>query len=191
MMDREAALRLLAKHRTDEIVVRGWTEWDHIDPSERNFIGVRAMGHHGGFALGLAMAQPEHRFICLEGDGGILMNLGILVTIASANPGNLVLIILNNGAYEITGGQPVPGVGKVRLAEIARGAGITRAYELRTLAEFEGSIAELLRASGPIFVDLHVGARMMPMAGTYPQPIRSLRDRYRKVLQETPTSLTP
>ncbi len=31
MMDREAALRLLAKHRTSDIVVRGWTEWDHID----------------------------------------------------------------------------------------------------------------------------------------------------------------
>jgi hypothetical protein len=26
-------------HRTNEIVVHGWTEWDHIDPSERNFIG--------------------------------------------------------------------------------------------------------------------------------------------------------
>jgi sulfopyruvate decarboxylase subunit beta len=191
MMDREAALRLLAKHRTNEIIVRGWTEWDHIDPSERNFIGVRAMGHHGGFALGLAMAQPGHRFICLEGDGGILMNLGILVTIANANPGNLILVILNNGAYEITGGQPVPGVGKAQLAEIARGAGITRAYELRTMADLEGSIAEILRAPGPIFVDLHVGPRTMPMAGTYPQPMRSLRDRYRKVLQETPASPAP
>ena len=101
-MNREAALRLLAKHRTNEFVVRGWTEWDHIDPSERNFIGVRAMGHHGGFALGLALARPDHTFICFEGDGGILMNLGILVTIANANPRNLIVIILNNGAYEIT-----------------------------------------------------------------------------------------
>jgi thiamine pyrophosphate-dependent acetolactate synthase large subunit-like protein len=188
MMDREAALGLLAKHRTNEIVVRGWTEWDHIDPSERNFIGVRAMGHHGGFALGLALAQPDHRFICFEGDGGILMNLGMLVTIANANPRNLILIILNNGAYEITGGQPVPGVGKSRLAEVARGAGITRAYELRTLADLERSIEPILRESGPTFVDLHVGPRLMPMAGTYPQPIRSLRDRYLKVLYETPMS---
>jgi hypothetical protein len=68
MIDRQAALRLLAKHRTDEIVMRGWTEWDHIGPSERNFIGVCAIGHHGEFALGLALAQPDHTFICFEGD---------------------------------------------------------------------------------------------------------------------------
>jgi phosphonopyruvate decarboxylase len=184
MMDREAALRLLAKHRTKEIVVRGWTEWDHIAPSERNFIGVRAMGHHGGFALGLALARPEHKFICLEGDGGLLMNLGLLVTIAQANPPNLILIVLNNGCYEITGGQPVPGAGKARLVDIARGAGLHRVYELQTLADLEGSVSEILHATGPIFVDLHVGPRRMPMAGSYPQPIRSLRERYLKVLNE-------
>lgn len=186
MMNREAALRLLAKHRTNEFVVRGWTEWDHIDPSERNFIGVRAMGHHGGFALGLALARPDHTFICFEGDGGILMNLGSLVTIANANPRNLIVIILNNGAYEITGGQPVPGVGKSHLVDIARGAGITHAYELQTLAALEHSVTEILHQPGPTFVDLHVGPRLMPMAGSYPQPIRSLRDQYIKVLNETP-----
>jgi thiamine pyrophosphate-dependent acetolactate synthase large subunit-like protein len=116
------------------------------------------------------------------------MNLGILVTIANANPRNLILMILNNGAYEITGGQPVPGVGKSRLAEIARGAGIAHAYELTTLADLERSVEEILRESGPTFVDLHVGPRLMPMAGTYPQPGRALRDRYLKILQETPTS---
>jgi thiamine pyrophosphate-dependent acetolactate synthase large subunit-like protein len=186
MMDREAALRLLAKHRTTEIVVRGWTEWDHIDPSDRNFIGVRAMGHHGGFALGLALARPDHKFICFEGDGGILMNLGLLVTIAHANPANLILVVLNNGCYEITGGQPVPGVNKARLAEIARGAGIARAYELKTLDELERAIGDILREPGPTFVDLHVGPRRLPMALTYPQPIRALRERYLKVLNEAP-----
>jgi len=188
MMDREAALRLLAKHRTGEIVVRGWTEWDHIDPSERNFIGVRAMGHHGGFALGLALARPDHKFICFEGDGGILMNLGILVTIAHMSPPNLILVVLNNGCYEITGGQPVPGVGKARLADIARGAGITQAFELTTLRDLERSVEDIYREQGPIFVDLHVGQRTMPMAGNYPQPIRSVRDRYLKVLNEAPAS---
>jgi thiamine pyrophosphate-dependent acetolactate synthase large subunit-like protein len=188
MMDREAALRLLAKHRTGEIVVRGWTEWDHIDPSERNFIGVRAMGHHGGFALGLALARPDHKFICFEGDGGILMNLGILVTIAHMSPPNLILVVLNNGCYEITGGQPVPGVGKARLADIARGAGITQAFELTTLRDLERSVEDIYREKGPIFVDVHVGQRTMPMAGSYPQPIRSLRDRYLKVLNEAPAS---
>ncbi len=188
MMDREAALRLLAKHRTTEIVVRGWTEWDNIAPSDRNFIGVRAMGHHGGFALGLALARPEHKFICFEGDGGILMNLGILVTIAHASPSNLILVVLNNGCYEITGGQPVPGAQTARLVDIARGAGINRVYELKTLEDLERAIGEIFQEPGPMFVDLHVGPRHMPMAGTYPQPIRSLRERYLKVLNEATAS---
>jgi hypothetical protein len=26
-------------HHSNKTVVRGWTEWEHIDPSERNCIG--------------------------------------------------------------------------------------------------------------------------------------------------------
>jgi hypothetical protein len=59
----------------------------------------------------------------------------------------------------------------------ARGAGITRAYELQTLAALEGAISDILHELGPTCVDLQVGPRLMPMAGSYPpadsRPARS------------------
>ena len=55
------------------------------------------------------MAQPERRVIVCNGDGSMLMNLGSLVTIAAQAPRNLVVIVLDNGVYEVTGAQPVPG----------------------------------------------------------------------------------
>jgi thiamine pyrophosphate-dependent acetolactate synthase large subunit-like protein len=62
--------------------------------------------------------------------------------------------------------KAVPGVGKARLADIARGAGIARAYELQTLADLERSLADILQEPGPTVVDLHVGPRLMLMSGS-------------------------
>jgi hypothetical protein len=55
-------------------------------------------------------------------------------------------------------------------------SGHPRADELQTLVGLEGVVSDILHEQGPTFVDLHVGPRLMPMAGSYPQPIRALRD---------------
>jgi thiamine pyrophosphate-dependent acetolactate synthase large subunit-like protein len=55
----------------------------------------------------------------------LLMNLGTLMTIGS-NPTNLFLIVLDNGTYEVTGGRPTAGSGRVDYASIVRAAGIYR-----------------------------------------------------------------
>ena len=67
------------------------------------------MGHAADFALGLAIAQPERRVLCINGDGSTLMSLGVLVTLAQRPAPNLTLVITENGTYEVTGSQPVPG----------------------------------------------------------------------------------
>ena len=41
------------------------------------------------------------------------MNLGCLVTLA-ANPADVYLLVLDNGLYEVTGGQPHAGAGTYR-----------------------------------------------------------------------------
>ena len=57
--------------------------------------------------------------ICLNGDGSMLMCLGTLATIAQSGVRNLVLFVLQNGTYEITGNQPVPGSDTIDYAAIA------------------------------------------------------------------------
>ncbi len=92
MMKRDACLQVLARHRTDEIVVAVYQaaqEWLHISPSDLNYTFTGAMGQGSSHALGIALGRPDKRVVVLDGDGSLLMNLGTLVTIAHAAPRNL------------------------------------------------------------------------------------------------------
>jgi thiamine pyrophosphate-dependent acetolactate synthase large subunit-like protein len=73
---------------------------------ERCLYNMGAMGSILPITLGMAIAQEQTMFIGIEGDGSILMNLGSLVTLKRYGKRNICLIILDNGIYESTGGQP-------------------------------------------------------------------------------------
>src|SRR5580658_11166433 len=108
-----AALDVLAKRRADEIVVTTMgsaREWPKHSQHALDFQYLpSAMGHAPMLALGLALAQPQREVVCFNGDGCMLMGLGSLVTIAASAARNLTLIVLENGIYEVTGGQPTAG----------------------------------------------------------------------------------
>ena len=74
----------------------------------QNFYMLGSMGLAFPIALGVALAQPKRRVFALEGDGSLLMQLGCLSTIATLAPKNLTMILMDNGIYQITGGQPTP-----------------------------------------------------------------------------------
>ena len=117
-----------------------------------------AMGQAPGLGLGLALAQPGRGVIVVNGDGCTLMNLGCLVTLAD-NPADVYLLILDNGLYEVTGGQPTPGRGRIDFAAVARGAGIGRVYAFDDLAAWRAGAAEALTGPGPVVVWLKVEGR--------------------------------
>jgi len=57
MMKRDECFKVLARHRTNEIVVavyKAAQEWIHISPSELNYTFTGAMGQGSSHALGLA-----------------------------------------------------------------------------------------------------------------------------------------
>jgi sulfopyruvate decarboxylase subunit beta len=159
MMRRDECLRVLARHHTDEIVVPVYLacfDWIAIKPEAPNFIAIGAMGQAGPHALGLALGLPERRIIVLDGDGSLLMNLGTLVTIASAAPTNLLHFVCENGSYEANGGHPIPGRGVVSFAAMARAAGYREVHEFSDLAGFDAALPALLAAAGPVFATLKI-----------------------------------
>ena len=113
------------------------------------------MGLDSSHALGLALGGPDRRIICLQGYGGLLMNLGRLVTIAAAAPKNLVHLVVQNGTYEANGGHAIPNP-KINFATAARAAGYPHAHEFSNLAIFEQQAGQVLRQEGPVFATLHV-----------------------------------
>ena len=116
-----------------------------------NFAMLGSMGLAVPIALGVALAQPRHRVIALEGDGSLLMNLGCLATVASAAPPNLIIVIWDNAAYQITGGQPSATAGATDLVAVARGAGLAQAAWVTGEDEFAAAIARALHEDGPHF----------------------------------------
>jgi TPP-dependent trihydroxycyclohexane-1,2-dione (THcHDO) dehydratase len=135
MMKRDACLKVLARHRTDEIgvaVYQAAQEWLHISPSDLNYTFTGAMGQGSSHALGIALGRPDKRVVVLDGDGSLLMNLGTLVTIARAAPRNLVHCLCQNGTYETNGAVNIPGRGRVSFPGLAREAGYPKRIRLIT-----------------------------------------------------------
>jgi len=153
-------LRIFQSHRGNAIVVpgRGGRHWAQIStqPNRDVPLGDPAMGGHASFALGLALARPGDKVVLFDSEGDLLMNLGILPTVAEQAPANVYYFMLDNECYATTGGQPVPNAKNVAYDVIARGAGYPRAFAFDKLDDFAGSIATILAEPGPVFVALKV-----------------------------------
>lgn len=162
MLTMAQLLAPLARRRTDEVVVTTMSAvrpWGRLSSHDLDFgSGDSAMGHAADLALGIALAQPRRRVICVNGDGSMAMSLGTLLTIVEAGAPNLALIVVENGTYEITGHQTVPGARSADLADMARAAGFRAAWPVEDAASWEARVEDVLSAPGPLFV----GARVEP-----------------------------
>ena len=154
------AIRAIQAQRNDALVVYTMSPvryWEAVtDAPDLDLPIFGGMGKASSVGLGLALAQPDKKVMVMEGDGGLLMNLGTLVTIAGQQPANLIFFAFDDGVYNTTGGQPVPGDGRHNLAGIARESGIAESYEYDNLEDFATALPDLLRKNGPVFVSLKV-----------------------------------
>jgi len=66
-----------------------------------------AMGSGLAAALGVAERCPDHNVTAILGDGELLMGANVLWSMAGLAPQNLLVLILHDGRYAITGGQPL------------------------------------------------------------------------------------
>ena len=153
-------LKIFQQHRGNAIVIpgRGGRHWVNIsDKPERDVpLGDPAMGGHASFALGLASAQPDETIVLFDSEGDVLMNLGVLPTIAEQEPKNFYHFLLDNECYATTGGQPVPNAKNIAYDVIARGAGYPHTFAFDNLEDFSNNIEAILNLPGPVFVAMKV-----------------------------------
>ena len=113
-------------------------------------------------AFGLAMALPQRKVLALDSDGNLLLNLGVLGTIANENPTNLTVLVMDNGNY-LGSHKKEPGMrtatgGKMKLQEVAKGCGIASAHLIQDVAAFRETIQMALKSDGPHFICAQVEA---------------------------------
>ena len=186
-MKRADCLKMLAKYRTDELVLTAWQSsaiWERLSPSKYNFPSVRTMGECSTFSLGLALARPDKRIVVLEGDGSLCMNLASLVTIAMAGPPNFYQFIMHNKMYETTGGQTLPNIDRLDLAMVARGAGISNVHRYGDLDALDRELPGVLKEKGPVFVLLDIETDETHVSGKQFGKVRSRDTFFNKQFRE-------
>lgn len=109
--------------------------WAAMHHRPENFYFEDAMGLALPLALGLAIAQPDRPVVVVEGDGAVLMHMGALVTVGAVAPGNLTVLLIQNGVHAASGGQALTN-SNLDLAALARSAGIARAQNVTTPEAF-------------------------------------------------------
>ncbi|TWI74992.1 thiamine pyrophosphate-dependent enzyme [Bradyrhizobium huanghuaihaiense] len=172
--------RLIAKLKHEEAVIGGIgnTNFDLWAAGHRpqNFYMLGSMGLAFPIALGVALAQPGRRVFALEGDGSLLMQLGALSTIAALKPKNLIMIVMDNGIYQITGAQPTPAAGVADIVGIATASGLVRSSWAADEEDFERLVDEAMSADEPSLIAVRIDDK--PGVGTTRRDPVQIRERF-------------
>jgi len=156
-MNRLEATRLVVRAAGDAPIVAslGHPAYDLFAAGDRpqNFYTWGSMGVASSIGLGLALAKPASRVFVVDGDGALLMNLGSLATIGLLQPPNLVVVVMDNGEYATTGGQPTPTLRGADL-ELAARAMRLEAATARTEADLQALLERQSpdRGRSPLFI---------------------------------------
>jgi phosphonopyruvate decarboxylase len=122
---------------------------------DSDFLTVGSMGHASQIALGIALAKPDRRVACIDGDGALIMHMGGMSIIGSQMPNNLIHIVINNASHESVGGQPTAAL-NIDLPGIAKANNYRFVKSVFTEAEID-NVFNLLDASLlPAFIEIKV-----------------------------------
>ncbi len=190
VMDRlNLTQRLVRMLNEGEAVIGGIgnSNFDLFGAGDRpqNFYMLGSMGMAVPIGLGVALAQPERQVIVLEGDGSLLMNLGSLATVGMVAPRNLTIVVWDNGAYQMTGGQATPSALTTDLVQVARASGIDNSDWARDESHFERLVQQALWSNQPSFIGASIAAKP---SGAHPEfdPV-ILKDRFMRGIGAKPT----
>ena len=143
----------------------------------QSFYMIGSMGLAPAIALGLSLARPQRRTVVFDGDGNLLMNLGILPMIGAQRPPGLLHLVFDNEVYGSTGNQRSPS-SAVRLDRLAAAAGFASAVAVTEPTGLEAALGAALSAPGPHFILVKVTTEESEVP-RIPYTPAALRDRFR------------
>ncbi|AJK48222.1 thiamine pyrophosphate-binding protein [Burkholderia plantarii] len=141
--------------------------------------GVHALGGGIGqgvqMAIGAALANAAAKTVCLVGDGGLMVNVGELVTAVQENA-NVMIVLMNDQCYGVIrniqdaqygGRRCYVQLHQPEFARFCASFGLTH-YRISSLDQAEAVIREGMAASGPVMVEvdmLSIGSFATAFAG--------------------------
>ena len=124
-----------------------------------------AMGSALACALGVADAVPGRGVVALLGDGELLMGASSLWSVSGLAPRNLLIVVLSDGRYSITGGQPLGS--RTAFAEVAEALPALTGVRAGSIGELADGLAAIAL---PGLVEAVVDDRSWPGASPFVDP---------------------
>jgi phosphonopyruvate decarboxylase len=152
----------------------------------QNFYMIGSMGLASAIGLGVALARPASSpsaapsTVVFDGDGNLLMNLGILPMVGARAPSRFIHCVFDNEVYGSTGNQASPAPG-VRLDAIAAAAGYRSVAAVTTEDQVAAALVTALATQGPHFILVKVTPEQADVPRIAHTPAR-IRDRFRATL---------
>ena len=180
MIEAKKVFETFQKHRGNSIVhVQGTSgyHWNDITKNPNRDINFDdAMGQSTSAIFGLALGLKNEKVVHFDTGGALLMNLGVLASIAGKRPKNFVHFLLDNECYATTGGQPVPNAEYIDYAQMAAAAGYPATYNFTDLEELTTSMEKIMNTEGPIFVAIKINPEIenLPIGLRENHPTRTI-----------------
>lgn len=179
---REAYYHVLANCVSDKTLVvtslgNASYVWSNVCDRPENFYLEDAMGLALPLALGVAVSQPRKRVVAVEGDGGLMMHLGTLITVGAVAPRNLTVLLVNNNIHAASGGQPLTNT-DLDLAALARSAGIGKTESVGSLETFRTLLPSALAEEGPSLLVLATEPDIPPAKPAFPMNPPMIKQRF-------------
>jgi thiamine pyrophosphate-dependent acetolactate synthase large subunit-like protein len=160
VLQRPEALRLIdqAFPETPLVLTLGGTIREMIavvGQKPNHLYSLDAMGQTLPIGLGLALGISQ-KIVVIEGDGSLLMGFSALTTVGHLRPRNLVVVVLDNGVYLATGGQPTAAQ-SVDLAGVAEACGWSGARNVESNPDaLEEALEWAASSDGPVLLRVPV-----------------------------------
>jgi acetolactate synthase-1/2/3 large subunit len=129
--------------------------------------GLGAMGYGIPASIGVCLASGKRKTICLDGDGGLQLNIQELATIAHLQLPIKLFVLNNRGYASIRASQtnyfggPNIGCSQETGVSIPDYRKVARAYGLKTAiiadqSDLRTAVRRVLRSRGPVVCDVHI-----------------------------------
>ncbi len=153
-----------------------------IADRKQHLYQVGSMGCAAGMGLGVAL-NVTRPVVVLDGDGSALMKMGTMGTIGGWTPENLIHIVLDNGTYESTGGQPTASP-TVDFAAVALACGFAGSWSCDSVAGFSHALGAALGSKGPHMIHMRVATGTIEGLGRPTIAPPEVARRFREFLAE-------
>lgn len=147
-----------------------------IEDAPNNLYVVGSMGCVSSLGLGLAQVRPDRDVVVVDGDGSLLMRLGNLAAIGHCAPPRLLHILLDNNAYDSTGGQSTVA-DSVDFVQVAGACGYGFSAHVHDLEDLGNRIRQWQRDRRLTFLYLKIARGSRPGIGRPSLKPRQVKER--------------